>query len=95
MTIGAKMRESVAPDAKRGAINKALGHAGLRLIHHVLWDGRVSLKLLLVADHHPGLERIFYGTCWAGAGWIDALRELDGTEPWPSGTHFGNSSSRA
>ena len=55
---------------------RSLQTLGLRLENHLIADKR----LLMVANRHVGLERIFRDTRWSGQGWVDALRHLDGVD---------------
>lgn len=59
-------------DPNGGLPRRALGLYGLALTRDRSW--------LLVADHHPQLDRLFADTPWAEGGWRSALLRLPGAE---------------
>ena len=74
-----------------GDARKHLQTLGLR-VNIASKDGT---RVLMVANRHVGLERIFRDTRWSGQGWIDALRHLDGVDASDQPVRFTGTRCRA
>ena len=75
-TVAEVILRALNPREGTGA-RRALGKIGLQVEHWADPDQRV----LLVANQHVGLDRLFRETRWAGGNWRTALRYLDGAAP--------------
>ena len=81
---------------------KMLGAMGLRVVHEGDRDNpgkrmRVAGRdnaVLLVANKHVALDRLYSGTRWAGGGWRSALMYLEGVKPWPRTVRFAGQAER-
>ena len=71
--------------------HRALGALGLKLRNEHDPAGR----LLLIANRHQGLARIFRDTRWTGGAWAGALRYLEGASAWPRSERFAGIVMRA
>lgn len=75
-----------------GSIERqALGVIGLK----VLGFEAGGTPVLLVANRHVGLERLFDGSRWAGGAWAQALRYVAGAGAWHRAERFAGAISRA
>lgn len=73
-----------------GAMGQKLGAAGLRIAEDAAGEW-----VLLVANQHVGLERLFDGTRWRDGAWQQALHYLPGARAWPKPERFAGALSRA
>lgn len=75
-TVGDLLKEALTTDET--IARQTLEAIGIKIAY------RGSSRLVLVANNHGGLERIFKDTRWASKGWCVALRYLDGARAYPN-----------
>ncbi len=89
VAIGRVIMEAMQPG---GAVQREhLNRFGLRIERH----RQPGQAVLLVANRHVALARIFEGTRWRDGTWREALRYLDGVKAWPNAVRFAGTHSRS
>lgn len=102
ITVGTTLGHAMAHGADR-AYEDALGAAGIRIEPVATAPPEMGITgsdprqrwVMLVANRHQGLERIFHGSRWAAGGWKRALSRLTGGATWPDAEWFGGRKSRS